>query len=68
MMRFLKDEAGTVSVEIVIWMAFLVPASIMVGDKIVGPLIANAVQQAALNEASLAIIQSAMLLCVGGQP
>lgn len=63
MRRFLKDEAGTVSVEICIWMSFLIPASIMLGETVVGPLIANAQQQATLNAAGLAVIEQALAVC-----
>ena len=67
MRKFLKDEAGTVTVEMVLWITFLIPTAIMLGETVVGPLIANAQQQAALNADGLAVIEQALAIC-GGQP
>jgi hypothetical protein len=35
---FARDDRGTVTVEVVIWGAFLVTAGITIGDRIVAPL------------------------------
>lgn len=66
MLNFLRDETGTVSVEVVLWMAFLVPAATMLGQQVVVPLIENARHQAELNQESVAIIERAMAVCGGG--
>lgn len=63
---FARDEAGTVSVEMVLWMSFLIPAATVFGQQVVTPLIENAQAQAALNEDSLRLIQQAMSVCGGG--
>lgn len=63
MRRFILDEAGTVTVEMVLWMAFLVPAAMMLGEKVVSPLIENAANQAELNQESLVIIERALATC-----
>lgn len=65
MKRFLVDEDGAVTVEMVLWMAFLVPAATLLGQEIVVPLIENAQAQAALNADSLALIEAAMSVCTG---
>ncbi len=64
---FLRDEAGTATIELVLWMSFLIPAAIALGQQIVVPLIENAHKQAALNADSLAIIETALATC-GAQP
>lgn len=63
MRRFILDEAGTVTVEMVLWLAFLVPSAMLMGEKVVTPLIENAAYQAELNQESLVIIERAMAAC-----
>lgn len=63
MLRFLLDEDGTVTVEMVLWMAFLVPAATTLGQQVVTPLIQNAAHQAELNQESLVIIERALATC-----
>lgn len=63
---FRRDERGTVSVEMVLWMSFLIPAATMLGQQVVTPLIQNAQAQAALNEDSLRLIEQALATCGGG--
>lgn len=63
MRRFILDEAGTVTVEMVLWMAFLVPSAVLLGEKVVSPLIENAAHQAELNQESLVIIERALATC-----
>lgn len=62
---FLRDEAGAVTVEMVLWMAFLVPAASALGQQVVSPLIQNAAHQAELNQESLALIERAEAMCQG---
>jgi len=52
-----------VTVESVLWMTFLLGLSIMVGEKVVDPLVVNAHQQAQLNEQSVQLIHDAMAAC-----
>lgn len=52
-----------VSIESVLWLTFLVVTSVMVGQTVVSPLIANAQQQAELNLQSVAIIEQALATC-----
>lgn len=66
MRRFILDEAGTVTVEMVLWMAFLVPSAMLMGEKVVSPLIENAAYQAELNQESLVIIERALATCPAG--
>lgn len=63
---FVRDEAGTVSVEMVLWMSFLIPAATVFGQQVVTPLIQNAAHQAELNRDSVAIIERALAVCGGG--
>lgn len=63
---FRRDERGTVSVEMVLWMSFLIPAATMLGQQVVTPLIQNAAHQAELNRDSVAIIERALAVCGGG--
>ena len=63
MLRFWLDESGTVTVEMVLWMAFLVPAASAFGSQVVSPLIENAAHQAELNQESLVIIEQALATC-----
>ncbi|MCU0825884.1 MAG: hypothetical protein MUE52_00390 [Tabrizicola sp.] len=52
-----------VSIESVLWLTFLVAASVMVGQTVVSPLVANAQTQAQLNLQSVAIIEQALAVC-----
>lgn len=52
-----------VTVEATLWMSFLVGMSIMVGQQVVTPLVANAQHQAELNQESLVIIDRALATC-----
>lgn len=52
-----------VTVEATLWMTFLVGMSILVGQQVVTPLVANAQHQAQLNADSLALIDRAMTTC-----
>jgi hypothetical protein len=52
-----------VTVESVLWLTFLVMASVMVGQIVVSPLVENALIQAQLNQASVAIIEQALAVC-----
>lgn len=52
-----------VSIESVLWLTFLVAASVMVGQTVVSPLVANAQTQAQLNLQSVAIIEQARAVC-----
>lgn len=63
MLRFWLDESGTVTVEMVLWMAFLIPAASALGQQVVTPLIQNAAHQAELNQESLVIIERALATC-----
>jgi Flp pilus assembly pilin Flp len=63
MRDFLQDEAGSVSVEMTLWMAFLVAASTAFGQQVLGTMIEQAQRQAALNEASLELIRQASSVC-----
>lgn len=63
MLRFLLDESGAVTIEMVLWLAFLVPAATALGQQIVTPLIQNAAHQAELNQESLALIERAEAMC-----
>lgn len=63
MKNFFLDEDGSVSVEMTLWMAFLVAASVAFGQQVVGPMIEQAKRQADLNEASLEVIKKATASC-----
>jgi Flp pilus assembly pilin Flp len=63
MRNFLQNEDGSVSVEMTLWMAFLVAASTAFGQQVLGPMIEQAQRQAALNEASLELIRQASSVC-----
>ncbi len=52
-----------VTVEATLWMSFLVGMSIMVGQQVVTPLVANAQHQAQLNADSLVLIDRALSTC-----
>lgn len=52
-----------VTVEATLWMTFLIGLSILVGQQVVTPLVANAQQQAQLNADSLVLIDRALSSC-----
>lgn len=52
-----------VTIETVLWMSFLLGMSVMVGDKIVTPLVEQAASQATLNAESLVLIEQALAVC-----
>jgi hypothetical protein len=67
MKRFLKDETGAVTVEFVIVFTAVVGMATVFADRVVIPLIHLGQQQAALNDHSVALIESAMQACPAPQ-
>lgn len=63
MNRFAKDESGSLSVEMCIWMAGLLAMGMAFGSTVISPLMDNAQLQSQLNAESVAIIEQAISVC-----